>query len=910
MDKYNFNQGWRFYRGNLEDGAFTREYDDRMWENVCLPHTVRLEPVMASGMKNYLGKAWYRKHFFLEEEWKEKKLYLTFEGAMHHTEVWVNGIKKTENYCGYLPFVIDITEEADFENVNIIAVMTDNSDNADIPPGKPQIELDFCYFGGLYRNVFLEAADSVHITNELFEDIPAGGGVFVAYTNVSREAADIDIKTHIRNEKNEKCMALIEYFLDGNKVGAKNTEFVSETTVYERVHLKKPRLWSPDEPNLYELKIRCTSGQYCDERILHTGVREIRFTDRDCLINGQKVFLSGCNRHQEYPYIGNALPDSLQIRDAQIIKDAGWNVVRTGHYPCAKAFADACDRLGILIITPTPGWQFYPVDNHALFDERVYCNTRRMVRYLRNHPCVGFWEPVINEEGKTPELFRRNNYAAVHEEYPYNGCYCAIDEEYDTEKLYDIIYKKTAAENSEKPGFTREYGDNWREQYDGYEPKLYRVNREENAFGGFYGGGRRAMLDNMLARTAAVDINGGKREITRSLKGRYKAHAEGLETGCCLWAGFDHNRGYCSNPAVVGALDFFRIPKYQYYAFQAQNKKGKPMIFAARCQNHVWAVSNCDFIRLYNGGKNIGEKSTLDDYLPSTPVCFEVSELESEVRCEGITDGKIAAVFDMHQSGQGKRLKIRCDRKGVPFTADGSDKILIYADVVDENGYVCEEEKHLVSFTADGAKIVSNDRINANPVYTCAGTCAVLLESEEHRCSVWVTASADGLTGDAMEIELIDFSEPFVRYEKSEFVGTTVYDDEIVPVQTGGKINLALLKSAASSSGNALCGNDGNFNTEWTADETDRNPEWTVDLERTESISGMRIYWSEDSTTYSYEVWAKDTGVWKCVFNGSGTGQDTKTIAFEGLKARFVKIKIYNVTKGMASFIQAEIYGA
>ena len=109
VKRYNFNQGWRFFRGELDNNAFLPEYDDSMWENVCLPHSVRLEPVMASGMKNYQGKAWYRKHFFIGKELLGKKLYITFEGAMHYTEVWINGEKKKENYCGYLPFVIDIT---------------------------------------------------------------------------------------------------------------------------------------------------------------------------------------------------------------------------------------------------------------------------------------------------------------------------------------------------------------------------------------------------------------------------------------------------------------------------------------------------------------------------------------------------------------------------------------------------------------------------------------------------------------------------------------------------------------------------------------------------------------------------------------------------------------------------------
>lgn len=907
MEKYDFNQGWRFHRGNLDEKAFLNEYDDSRWENVCLPHTARLEPVMASGMKNYTGKAWYRKHFIIGEELKGKKLYITFEGAMHYTEVRVNGIKKKENFCGYLPFVIDITDDVCFGGENIISVMTDNSDNPDIPPGKPQIELDFCYFGGLYRNAYLEAADPVHITNELFEDITAGGGVFVSYDNVSKESADIRVDTHIRNETNIGRGVQIEYFLNGKAGGVQTEEICNDKTVTKIIHVKNPSLWSLEKPYLYELKICCSSENFYDERILKIGIRNISFDKHDCRINGEKVFLSGCNRHQEYPYIGNALPDSLQRRDAAIIKNAGWNIVRTGHYPCAGAFAEECDKLGILIITPTPGWQFYPTENHELFDSRVYKNTRQMVRFLRNHPCAAIWEPVINEEGKTPNVFRRINYNAVHEEYPYADCYCSIDEEYDTEQLYDLIYKKTAEKNPSKPGFTREYGDNWKEQYDGTEPKLYRVNREENAFGGFYRGGKRAMLENMLARTAAEGINGEERELVRSLKGQYMVHDSGLSAGCCIWAGFDHNRGYSSNPAVVGVLDFFRLPKYQYYAFRAQNKNGAPMIYAVKYENYLWVLSNCDSVRVCCGEKEVCEQSTSDKYLPSKPLRFDLSGFSGEWCCYGITGGKITVSCHEIHVKTGKRIRIHYDMMDIPFTADGSDKLMIYADVVDGDGNICEDEQHEIRFEAENLKIVENSRIKSNPARTSRGTCAVLAESVSGKCRAHIRASAKGLETDEIEINLSAFDKKYIEYIVSPFAEENLSDNEEEQISAENRTNIARHKSAFASSGNPLCGNDGSFNTEWAADISDKNPEWTVDLEKEEYISEMRIYWGDDSTTYTYEILLGDGAKWQSVFHGNGTGQDTKKIPIHE-KARLVKIKIPKTSKGTAAFMQIEIY--
>lgn len=182
------------------------------WENVNLPHTVREEAYINSGGENYQGPAMYRKHFYLPESYGNKKLYVEFEAVMGVTDVWVNGkhlqgqmaSKTGENtqYGGYLPFVLDITESVHCDGRrNVITVLTDNSDNTTVPPGKPQGELDFTYFGGIYRSVWLHSVNDVHITDSVFEDITGGGGISVDYPEVTEEQAVVEVKTHVRNEK-------------------------------------------------------------------------------------------------------------------------------------------------------------------------------------------------------------------------------------------------------------------------------------------------------------------------------------------------------------------------------------------------------------------------------------------------------------------------------------------------------------------------------------------------------------------------------------------------------------------------------------------------------------------------------------------------------------------------------------
>ena len=194
-EKIKTNNYWQFYKGNVE-GAENVGYNDTNWETVHLPHTPQIEDIDV--VRHFQGICWYRKKLTPDPMWKGKKLFIEFEAAMQVADVWVNGKHITTHYGGYLPFIIDISD-IDFDSENIIAVRLDNSDNADVPPGKPLGKLDFCYFGGLYRNVWLHVLNDVHISNAVYANKPASGGVFVRYENVNGQSADVVVETHVVN---------------------------------------------------------------------------------------------------------------------------------------------------------------------------------------------------------------------------------------------------------------------------------------------------------------------------------------------------------------------------------------------------------------------------------------------------------------------------------------------------------------------------------------------------------------------------------------------------------------------------------------------------------------------------------------------------------------------------------------
>lgn len=199
----NFNIGWRFFKGSVE-GAYKEDFDDNSWEGVNLPHGLEILGDNASGGRNYQGEAWYRKKFKISESERNARLFIYFEGIMGKSKVWINGKEIVSHYGGYLPFAADITDVVRHgNNDNTIAVLADNSDDTSYPPGKQQSGLDFSYFGGIYRDVYLISTQSVYITLPQLSKTVAGGGVFAATLSAKVNKADIAVKTEICNSEAE-----------------------------------------------------------------------------------------------------------------------------------------------------------------------------------------------------------------------------------------------------------------------------------------------------------------------------------------------------------------------------------------------------------------------------------------------------------------------------------------------------------------------------------------------------------------------------------------------------------------------------------------------------------------------------------------------------------------------------------
>ena len=751
---YNFNQGWRFHLGDAE-GAEAAAFDDSKWQIVCAPHSVRLEPSEGSGSRNYQGVAWYRKHFTVPADMVGKNVTVHFEAIMGKQDIFVNGEKVKSHLGGYLPITIDLTALGiKAGDKCLIAVKADNSDDKTYPPGKKQAALDFCYHGGMYRDVWLIGKSPVAITDAVEANKVAGGGVFFHYDNISEKSADVFVNVEVGNtsrsaaqptvtavvkDKNGKAVSSLSKRI---KVKAGNTAVANLA-----MKLKQPNLWSPESPYLYNVEITVSqNGKTVDGGTVRMGVRKAEFKGDDGFwLNGKPYHqLIGGNRHQDFAYVGNAVPNSQQWRDAKRLKDAGMTIIRAAHYPMDPAFMDACDELGLFIIVPTPGWQYWNKDPR--FGELVHENTRQIIRRDRNHCSVLLWEPILNET-RYPEDFALKALQITRDEYPYPGRPGAVADMQSAGVAdnYDVVYDWP--ENIGKPTtvkdkcvFTREFGemvDDW------YAHNC--LNRSARAWG------ERPML------TAAL-----------SLCDTYGTmfHGRRQFIGGAQWHPFDHQRGYHPDPYYGGIYDAFRQKKYAFEMFRSQVVDSEPMVFIANEMTQfsdadVTVFSNCDSVRL----TVFGEKTmTLPvkhdpDGIQSAPVVFkgfwdfwQAREYSYKQRnwqkvtllAEGIRDGKVVAVEKKMPSRRSTKLRLYVDSLGRGLTADGSDFIVVVAEVTDDNGNVKRLASDNIRFTVSGEGRIIGDGegIMANPRRVEWGSAPVLIQATNRPGKITVTAAS------------------------------------------------------------------------------------------------------------------------------------------------------------------------
>lgn len=390
-NEFTLNNNWKFIKGN--DVALL----ERQGELVNIPHTWNVEDVMDDTPGYYRGMGLYKKEIRIPADWKEKEVYLYFEGVAQVTELFVNGISAGKHIGSYTAFSFHLNKYLQFSasglQANEIIVKVDNSHNEDIPP----LSGDFTLFGGIYRDVYIQVLPKVHFDADNY----ASSGVFISTPSVTEDKAEVLIKGAFQNRTNKKLTVEVKHdILDTS--GRLLTQLKQQYKVAAGEKLafetRKPditgySLWSIDNPYLYRVvsTITDTKNEEVLDKISNPlGFRWFEFNpDKGFLLNGKHLKLIGASRHQDFKGLGNALPNTLHVRDVELLKEMGGNFLRIAHYPQDPEVLQACDRLGVLATIETP------IVNRITETEDFTRNATtmhlEMMRQSYNHPSLIVW---------------------------------------------------------------------------------------------------------------------------------------------------------------------------------------------------------------------------------------------------------------------------------------------------------------------------------------------------------------------------------------------------------------------------------------------------------------------------------------------------------------------------------------
>lgn len=387
------NTNWQFHKGDSSVQAINSG-QNVSWSKVSLPHTWNIEDVSDDAPGYYRGPAWYRKNISIPLQWKDKEVYLYFEGANQVAVLYVNGQLAGKHIGGYTAFSFPVSKYLKYGKgiANEIIVRMDNSHSEDIPP----LAADFTFYGGIYRDVFLIAANKIHFDMDDY----GSSGIRIKTPSVSRDKATVLVEGAVSIKSSQmRSLKVVSQIIDkrdrtvGIAVQKIRAGSADRIGFKQSCIIKNPNLWSPDTPYLYRVItqiVDIATGDVLDEISNPLGFRWFRFdANKGFFLNGQHLKLVGANRHQDFKGIGNALPDALQERDMRLLKDMGANFVRLSHYPQDPSLLEACDRLGIMASVEVP------VQNR-ISESLAFANNCRsmqieMIRQNFNHPSVIIW---------------------------------------------------------------------------------------------------------------------------------------------------------------------------------------------------------------------------------------------------------------------------------------------------------------------------------------------------------------------------------------------------------------------------------------------------------------------------------------------------------------------------------------
>ena len=628
------------------------------------------------------GKGEYRKTFKTPDA---EVVKLHFEGVYQKAEVFINGRKAGQHAYGYTPFILDITPYLyNNKQENEVLVKVDNSE---------QPNCRWYSGSGIYRHVWLQTSSQVYIEDN---------GVFVSTDEVSERSAKVNVDVTVVNASDRQR----DITLTVNGKRSPVTLSPGETTTRHAFFtVDTPKLWSPDSPSLYQARVTIEeSGRTVDEQTVNYGIRSFSFdAERGFLLNGQPLLINGACVHHDDGVLGAMAFDAAEIRKVRQMKQAGFNLIRTSHNPTTRAFLDACDSIGMLVIGEAfDGWRTAktPYDYSTLIDSCYADDIRQMVQRDRNHPSIICWSignEVIERKDIRVITTARKLKAAVlawDKTRPVTEALCAWDSDWEiydphAEVLdvvgYNYMIFKHATDHQRDPkrvmwqteSFPRDAFRNWsivkdhpyvvgdivwtgldylgesgigRYYYDGEKPGEHYVEGGQPDWHGAYCGD--------------VDITGWRKPISHYREMLWKDSA-----AVKPYIAVREPDGYHGK---IHETSWSVWPTWESWNWQGW--EGKPV--------EVEVYTKASQVALYCNDRLVGKEAVGAEtgYKAVFTVDYEPGVLKA-VTAEG------SAV--LATAGQPAAIRLTPDRR--ILTADGQDLAFVTVEVVDAEGRVCPD---------------------------------------------------------------------------------------------------------------------------------------------------------------------------------------------------------------------------
>ena len=560
-DKWEFTRNWS---ADFLNGAGEAEV-------VRLPHNVGELPLHYSDPEDYSGICGYRKTLHIPEEAEGKRVFLQFDGAAHIADLYINEEMVLTHKCGYTGFRTEITKYAPAGEDCRVAVRLDTTENPAIPPFG--FVIDYLTYGGLYREAWMDIR-GISCIQDLY---------------ISTRGKKLNVKLDVDGAFDKARISV-------TRLDTAAAPFVFETSTDSlSVEVPKVRSWAPEHPVLYSCKAELLSsdGKLLDEKTETFGFRNIRFKKDGFYLNGNKLFLRGLNRHQSYPYIGYAAPESLQREDARILKkELSCTAVRTSHYPQSRYFIDECDRLGLLVFMEIPGWQHIGDEE---WKKQACENVREMILQYRNHPSIILWGVRINESVDDDDFYARTNKIA-HELDPSRPT-SGVRYLEKSSLLEDVYAFNDFSHDGKTPGVKKV------EKVTPDPEKAFLIS-EHNGH---------------MFPTKSFDPWQKRQEhALRHARVQADAMASGIHAGCFGWCMFDYqtHKDFGSGDRICyhGVLDMFRNPKLAAALYASQGEEvpvleaGSSMDigdYPAGQTGEIYVFTNAEEVDLYKNDQYV-----------------------------------------------------------------------------------------------------------------------------------------------------------------------------------------------------------------------------------------------------------------------------------------------------------------